>query len=262
MLRRYPRLFARAPVLWAAVTGLFTLLSLGSATLHAQTAPVIVDFTCSPVRPAVDERVRCAVTVTSDSFDLTVRYGYDNDPNIEESAATIDIGVFTRAFTFHAPGEYTITVTVCDGEQPEGGILQAQDRCSLAHVAIKVTDPNAPPCVQWDVSGDWTTAHADGSYHPMFTFRQEGTAITGTAALTSAEQERAGYSSPTGTVAGTMQGNQLDVIVTWDGRGGPVRGRYAGTVSEGRVEGTGRAPEAPAGTGIGWSGSGPTRCVD
>jgi hypothetical protein len=38
-----------------------------------------------------------------------------------------------------------------------------------------------------------------------------------------------------------------------------VRGRYFGTVTQGRVTGQGVA--VGASSGIGWSGSGPTRCV-
>ncbi|MGD9892276.1 MAG: hypothetical protein AB7R89_26835 [Dehalococcoidia bacterium] len=125
--------------------------------------------------------------------------------------------------------------------------------------ASGATPAGAAACAQWDVSGVWSTAHADGRYRPSFTFQQSGTTITGTATLTAAEQTAAGYTSPTGTVTGTIGGDQLDVVVTWSGRNGPVQGRYAGAVSEGRV--SGMATAVGASTGMGWSGTGPTRCA-
>jgi hypothetical protein len=116
----------------------------------------------------------------------------------------------------------------------------------------------ATTCRQWDVSGTWTTAHSDNSYHPTFTLQQNGTSITGTATLPSGEQANAQYIGP-GSVTGSMKGDQLDVVVTWPRRNMSVQGRYFGTVTQGRVSGMGVA--VGASSGIGWTGSGPTRCV-
>lgn len=137
------------------------------------------------------------------------------------------------------------------------GTTQSAQACFAITGGPTVT-ATTTTCRQWDVSGTWNTAHSDNSYHPSFTFQQNGTSITGTASLPAGEQANARYTGP-GTVTGSMKGDQLDVIVTWPRANGAVQGRYFGTVTQGRVSGMGVA--VGASSGIGWTGTGPTRCV-
>jgi hypothetical protein len=118
------------------------------------------------------------------------------------------------------------------------------------------TATTAPACLQWNVAGTWSTMHGDGGYHPTFAFTQTDTTITGTATVPAHEQEGAGYSG-SGTVAGSLVGDQLVVDVQWPGRdGGPgASGTYTATITSAGLQ------NGKAGPVLDWIGSGPAVCV-
>jgi hypothetical protein len=113
-----------------------------------------------------------------------------------------------------------------------------------------------------DVTGTWATTQGN-NYHPTFALTQRGTAVTGTATLSEAERARAGYNSATGSVAGTIKGNTLDIVVTWPPKGaGPAtQGRYTGTIENGRIVQGSAIPVGISAPGTSWTGSGPSRCA-
>jgi hypothetical protein len=108
----------------------------------------------------------------------------------------------------------------------------------------------AAGCSQWNVAGSWDTAQANG-YDVAFDFAQTDQAVTGSALSV--------VTKIAGSVAGTLAGDQLDVVVTWSGNAG--QGRYDATVISGGITNGTTAPLAGTGTPIGWTGSGPTTCV-
>jgi hypothetical protein len=114
------------------------------------------------------------------------------------------------------------------------------------------------PCAQWDVTGSWSTSHSDGGYHPTFDFAQSGTTIGGTATLPGAEWQGAGYGGPTGSLVGSMVGDQLNVTVTWTPKPDQpaVSGVYTATIAAG-----GTLVDGHAGPVLGWLGGGPAVCV-
>ena len=78
-------------------------------------------------------------------------------------------------------------------------------------------------CTQWNVAGPWQTTQ-NGSITIYFTFQQTGTTVTGIASAPSL--------TLTGTVSGTLNGNQLNLVVTWNPT---LQGAYQGTVSSGEI---------------------------
>ncbi len=132
----------------------------------------------------------------------------------------------------------------------------------LAGIA-QVVEPAAaqapPDCLQWDVSGTWTTAQGN-AYHPIFALEQSGETISGSATLPGDEADRAGYASNTGGVTGTMRGDVLDVVVSWVTKaGGELQGEYRGTIDGGSLNGSAGPPGNP--TAVSWSGTGPATCL-
>jgi hypothetical protein len=206
-----------------------------SVQVRGETAPVITGLGC-PAMAAVNDPVTCTPSITGMVTSRTWVATGGTPP--EGTAMT-----FTTRFA--SAGSRTIVLQACNGMA-----------CATSQQAVMITGMTR--CTQWDVSGNWNTAHSNGSYHPSFTFSQTGTTITGTGTLPAGEQANAQYTGP-GTVTGSMKGDQLDVVVTWPTRNGAVQGRYFGTVTQGRVSGMGVA--VGASSGIGWTGSGPTRCV-
>jgi hypothetical protein len=103
----------------------------------------------------------------------------------------------------------------------------------------------ADPCNQWDVTGTWSTQQGNG-YAVTFNFSQSGQNLGGSA----------GYGSVSGGLSGTIQGNQLNVVVGWSNGS---RGRYVATVSQGSLTGT--TSNVATGASTSWTGSGPTRCA-
>jgi hypothetical protein len=120
--------------------------------------------------------------------------------------------------------------------------------------------PKAAHCKQWNVTGTWAT-HQANNFHIAFQFRQTGTTFTGTASLSSAEEKRAGYTSPTAPVTGTLKGSHLALKTVWQTPAGKIVGAYKGTVSKGTVTGSGRDITTPGAAALAWAGTGPTKCV-
>jgi hypothetical protein len=116
----------------------------------------------------------------------------------------------------------------------------------------------AQSCLQYDATGTWPTAQGN-AYHPTFSFSQSGTSISGSATLPADEASRAGFSSNTGGVSGSLNGSRLDVTVSWQKEDGGVSGRYTATVVP-TGDTTGSLSGGDAG-GNSWTGSGPLRCV-
>jgi hypothetical protein len=117
----------------------------------------------------------------------------------------------------------------------------------------------AQTCVQYDATGSWQTSQGN-AYHPIFTFQQSGTSLSGSATLPGDEASRAGYASNTGGVSGSLNGSRLDVTVSWQkADGGSSSGRYTATVvPSSATQGTLSGGDAG---GNSWTGGGPLRCV-
>jgi hypothetical protein len=107
-------------------------------------------------------------------------------------------------------------------------------------------------CAQWSVAGSWTTTQ-NGNLPVYFNFSQSGTTVTGTASAPTT-------SLPTGTVSGTLIGNQLNIVVTWTAT---VQGAYSGTVTTGQILNNGQSHQvgAPPSSSVSWSGTGPATCT-
>ena len=113
--------------------------------------------------------------------------------------------------------------------------------------------PNPTPgggCTQWSVNGDWQTIQ-NGNLTVNFTFHQSGTALDGKASAPSLNLN--------GTLTGTLFGDQLSVVVTWNPT---TQGNYQGTVATGKIINgktyqVGRSP----GSAVSWSGTGPAACM-
>ena len=120
---------------------------------------------------------------------------------------------------------------------------------------------------QWDVAGTWHTVQSN-DYTITWTFKQQGTSLTGKAVIPSAEAARARYTGTVGQVKGRIVGDKLDVVVQWPRRtdGVVVRGRYVGTVEESTTGGgmvdDGRAWDMANPTSKGrWTGTGAAACL-
>lgn len=205
--------------------------------------PTIDALSCGPAIVMPGAVVTCSATVGSTTSATTRGWSAPGGDPASGRGPSFSV-------TFAQPERRTITFTACNGSA-------CAERSSTVEVRAAATpSPTAtaaPRCQQWDVSGTWQTS-ASNNYNATFSFQQSGTSISGTATLPAHEQARAGYTSPTGSLSGTLVGDQFDVTVTWAGRSGPVRGRYTGTVVQGRItNGTADA--------FSWNGSGPTRCV-
>jgi hypothetical protein len=239
--------------------------SLAAPSATATAAPTAVPPTLPPATPAVPV-TPLGITTGQGSYRIgdTLRYCYTVPaPGFIRVTLTLSPGGGRQLLAGNDDGRGDCRAEQIDapssGAQPASGCVVIEYVGSATLTAQACFAITAAVCRQWDVTGTWATAHGDNKYHPSFTFQQSGTAITGTASLSGAEQTLAGYTSPAGSVTGTMRGDQLDVIVTWSGRNGAVQGHYFGTVTQGRV--TGSAAAVGASTGIGWTGTGPTRCV-
>jgi hypothetical protein len=192
-------------------------------------APVITSLGCPATAP-VNDPVTCTATITGMVTSRTWTAPGGTPP--EGTAMSFS----TR---FASAGSKTIFLQACNGMA-----------CATSQQVVNITGMTR--CTQWDISGMWQTAQGNG-YNPSFDFQQNGTSITGFATLPGGEATRAGFSSSTGSVSGTLRGDQLDVTVTWSRTNGPVTGRYTATVVQGRLSGSAGGPS--------WNGSGPTRCV-
>jgi hypothetical protein len=207
-------------------------------------APRIRTPGCAPDLVPVNRPVSCAPEVTGSQDRFTWTAGPDASPATASGQHP--------SFTFSQPGVKLITLRVCVGGDVTAGGDRRPEFCDTASQPITVTAVMAR-CTQWEVSGVWYTQQANG-YNPTFTFQQSGTRISGTATLPGAEAMRAGFTSSSGPVSGTLVGDRLDVTVTWTGRNGAVTGRYTATITPAGLT-SGNAG------GVNWSGSGPARCT-
>jgi hypothetical protein len=123
----------------------------------------------------------------------------------------------------------------------------------------------AAPC-EWQVSGTWQTQTLP--FHPVFTLAQQGTDVSGTETFPPADAAAAGFPNPTATVTGTLNGDQIDIVATFQGvlkagrrAAGTLQAEYKGTVTSGSVSGTGQDITTPNTATVPWTGSGPTQCL-
>lgn len=129
-------------------------------------------------------------------------------------------------------------------------------------IATPASAARVAPCKQWSVSGSWSTSQSN-DYHVGFRFAQTGTTFTGTATLPPQEASAGGFVSRTGKVTGTMRGSHLVLKTVWQKTTGRAVGQYMGTVSKGKVTGSGHDITNPSAPGplVVWTGTGPTACV-
>lgn len=226
-----------------------------------EVTPTITALSCTPLQVAVGGVVTCTVSVDNAT---TRRWSAPGGDLVTGSGAS-----FSTAYA--QPGVKTITFRACNGADQFEGQGSVGLNCAEQQRAITVTaaatptptrtptpTPTATACTQFDVSGTWQTSQGNG-YNPSFAFQQSGTRISGTATVSSAEAARGNYASNSGSISGTLVGNQLDVTVTWSTRNGPISGRYTAAVAQ-TSAGQGRLNGGNAG-GNSWNGSGPLRCA-
>jgi hypothetical protein len=125
-------------------------------------------------------------------------------------------------------------------------------------------------CAQWNVTGTWQVTQNNG-FGPTFTFIQNGTNLTGTGLQPAADVQRSGYSGNTGTLVGTVTGNQMDFRVTWAPfrndapdparRGTTQTGRYLGTVVASAIINGDAYDLAYPNAHASWTATGPSSCI-
>jgi phospholipase/lecithinase/hemolysin len=122
--------------------------------------------------------------------------------------------------------------------------------------------PRAAACVQWNVTGDWTSIQSNG-YHVSFHLVQHGIKLSGTSLNPPREAVGLGYT--TGTVTGTVKGDHLNLVAHWQKStltGVRNIGNYYGTVSAHHVDGLGRNLAAGVSHAtVTWSATGEARCT-
>lgn len=125
-------------------------------------------------------------------------------------------------------------------------------------------------CSQWDITGTWQASQ--GAYGLTIVFAQTGTTLAGTASLSQADADTAGYSGTTAKLVGSLKGSTLVFVATWPPKktsGYVAKGEYDGTVVAGASTGTAKianglghdqslGPNAPTAA---WNGDGPGTCV-
>lgn len=121
---------------------------------------------------------------------------------------------------------------------------------AMASTATPTVGQATGGCSQWNIAGNWQTTQ-NGSIPISFTFQQSGTQVQGTASAPSLNLN--------GPLSGTMNGNQLSVIVSWSAS---VQGNYSGTVQQGQIVNghTYQVGNSPT-SGASWAGTGPTTCA-
>jgi hypothetical protein len=114
--------------------------------------------------------------------------------------------------------------------------------CLIFAAAVTLVPSSADgQCAQWDASGIWALQQSNGPFVTM-KLRQNGKVLTGTASYEVPETqdtgifERAAYTA-TGSVDGTIAGNDFNVQIYWDQERNV--GVYRGKVGpQGRLEGS------------------------
>lgn len=191
--------------------------------------------------------------------------------------------ILVDQFYITKPGFYRASCSI--GEQQTGasfsvsidGISSAPSRPSRTTSTTPTTSTTAPPatsepqlpgtsaesdesgdlaCSQWDITGKWKLSQSN-NFHPDFTLTQQGATIIGNATVSTEEQARAGFSSPTGSIFGKIAGNQVTLVVIWPPRNSDravLSATYKGTVTDGQMEGKVDPNDS-------WSAEGPTKCA-
>ena len=128
---------------------------------------------------------------------------------------------------------------------------------AFSSVGVLAAQANPSPgpsgaCAQLTVTGTWNVAQSNIPGVPFtFQLQQTGTAVSGTATYDT------GSGPVTGTVSGTEQNNQFDVIITWSATSA---GHYTATVAPGQMtNGNTYDVDQPSSTAT-WSATGPTGC--
>jgi len=90
-------------------------------------------------------------------------------------------------------------------------------------VAMETASADSVSCSQYNVAGTWNVTQSNIPNDPFtFNLTQSGQNVGGTASYTDNNV------TTTGTVAGTVQGNAFDVVITWSQTSA---GHYTATVS-------------------------------
>ncbi len=120
-------------------------------------------------------------------------------------------------------------------------------------VLLGAVQANAAPagssaCIRWNVAGNWSGSQSNGVPSITFVFQQrQGGKLIGTARVPTAK----------GMLAGSIKGKRVDFIVSWSAG---VSGHYLGTVSAGKIVGSGFQVENKSNR-TNWSAKGKARCA-
>ena len=121
---------------------------------------------------------------------------------------------------------------------------------------------SAGGCGQWNVTGTWQLVQSN-NYRPTLNVQQSGSAITGTVTLSTDDQARGNYVTNSGTLTGTLTGNQIQFTTSQMAKrdGSASQARYTGTVSQGQIS-NGQAQDLlhPGSTAT-WTATGPAACA-
>lgn len=132
----------------------------------------------------------------------------------------------------------------------------------LAQIVNLLGSNGGSGCSQWNISGTWQLV-ASNNYRPVLSLQQNGTAISGTITLSADDQAKGNYVMNSGTLTGTLVGNQLQFTTSQMAKrdGSASQGQYTGTVVQGQIT-NGQAQDLlhPGSTAT-WSASGPGVCA-
>jgi hypothetical protein len=207
--------------------------------LYAQTLPSIPTLTCSMKQTQLTrDRTFSGAPVSITGTTTAPQTGRATISVVSEEDKSI-AGEFSIECTLNSDHQLAISNTI-SVNVPPAAIEEPQS-----------TEPQSTTC-QWQVAGTWNITQVN-NYHPVFVIVQTGTTLTGTATLTEDEASAGGYTGTTGTGEGSVNGNVFTFTVTWPKKtdGQVISGTYAGTISEGKIDGKDNV----------WSGTGPSTCV-
>lgn len=124
-------------------------------------------------------------------------------------------------------------------------------------------------CAQWDVTGRWDFA-LRGVYTPSLILDDHdtnadpvnGVALTGVLVLPEGQWQNAGWTGPTNPFEGNLIADRLSFTVTAPHRDGFLSvGKYQGTVTDGRAEGTTKDLNALERGEFPWTAMGTSTCL-
>lgn len=253
---------------WLALFAVMVLLliSLGCGKQQDLSPARIETVTIAPTSGSGNFTVTAVVVSGAAGAELKCSVPDENDPSksttklsefVKEAAAgEFNTQVYSEQFFLTEPGEYRVSCALGDANA-EASFMVTEEAPVPPVTAAPGIGPESAVCLQWDVGGTWEVTQSN-DYHPVLTLTQNSIVLSGSATLPADEQARADFSSPTGTVSGTLVGNKVSLFITWPPRNrdkAVLTGTYQGTVTEVRIEGT----VAPNDT---WTGTGPARCAD